>query len=83
MRHEDESPPIAAFTGVQPGAIICALFGTTTRFDDAKLASLYPSHRAFVSAYKKATARAVRAGWILSRDAKLMRQWAAGSDIGG
>jgi Alpha/beta hydrolase domain len=74
--------PIAAFTGEQPGAIICDLFGTTTPFDAAKLAALYPSHRTFVGAYRKALARSVKARWILKPDARLMREWAAGSDIG-
>jgi hypothetical protein len=74
--------PIAAFTGQQPGSVLCALFGTTTPFDAAKLATLYPSHRAFVSAYRTAVTRAVRRGWILHADAQLMRKWAAGSDIG-
>jgi hypothetical protein len=74
--------PIAAFTGEQPGPIICELFGTTTPFDAAKLAALYPSHHAFVAAYRKALARSVKAGWILKPDARLMREWAAGSDVG-
>jgi hypothetical protein len=74
--------PIAAFTGQQPGSVLCALFGTTTPFDEATLAALYPSHRAFVSAYRTAARRAVRAGWILRRDAKLMRAWATRSDVG-
>jgi hypothetical protein len=75
--------PIAAFTGTQSGSILCRLFGTTTPFDAAKLASLYPTHKAFVSAYKKALKRAVRMGWILRPDAKLMKQWAAGASVGG
>jgi hypothetical protein len=75
--------PIAAFSGTQPGSILCMLFGETRAFDAATLASLYPTHGAFVSAYRKAVSRAVRAGWILPPDARLMRQWAAGSDIGG
>jgi len=74
--------PIAAFTGEQPGSILCRLFGTTVPFDDATLATLYPTHRAFVAAYKRALARAVKARWILRPDAKLMREWAAASDIG-
>jgi hypothetical protein len=74
--------PIAAFTGEQPGTVLCRLFGTTTPFDDATPAALYPSRRAFLSAYRKALGRAVRAGWILRADAKLMRKWAAGSDVG-
>jgi hypothetical protein len=75
--------PIATFTGEQAGTILCRLFGTTTLFDAAKLAALYPTHKAFVSAYNKSLRRAVRAGWILRADARLMRKWAAGSTIGG
>jgi hypothetical protein len=74
--------PIAAFGGEQEGSLLCNLFGTTAPFDDAALAALYPSHRAFVSRYKRALARSVRAGWIVGADAKLMRRWAAGSEIG-
>ena len=77
--------PIAAFGGDQgpQSSLLCRLFGTTTPFDQAKLASLYPSHKAFVSAYNKAVKRALKAGWILKPDAKLMKKWAAGSSIGG
>ncbi len=75
--------PIATFTGNQGGSLLCQLFGTTTPFDAAKLAALYPTHKAFVSAYNKAIKRSLRAGWILKADAKLMKRWAAESDIGG
>jgi len=75
--------PIAAFTGLQPGPIICQLFGTTTLFTDAQLAALYPSHKDFVSKYKKALKRSQKAGWILAPDAKLMKKWAVSSSIGG
>jgi hypothetical protein len=37
--------PIATFTGLPSGSIFCLLFGTTTPFDAARLASLYPTHR--------------------------------------
>jgi hypothetical protein len=74
--------PIAAFTGQQPGSILCALFGTTTVFSDAQLAALYPSHKDFVTKYKKALKRSVKAGWILKPDAKLMKEWAVESSIG-
>ena len=74
--------PIAAFTGEQSGTFLCILAGTTTPFDPAMLAQLYPSHKAFVSAYDKSLRRAVRAGWILKPDAKLMRAWAARSGPG-
>ena len=75
--------PIAAFTGLQPGPIICQLFGTTTLFTDAQLAAFYPSHKDFVSKYKKALKRSQKAGWILAPDAKLMKKWAVSSSIGG
>jgi hypothetical protein len=76
--------PIATFTGEQPGTILCRLFGTTTPFDAARLAALYPTHKAFVAAYNRALRRAVRAGWILRPDARLMKEWAAGAThIGG
>jgi len=74
--------PIAAFTGGQSGTFLCMLAGTTTPFDPAMVRRLYPSHRTFVSAYGKSLRRAVRTGWILKRDAKLMRVWAARSGPG-
>ena len=75
--------PIATFTGEQAGSILCRLLGTTAPFADAKLAALYPNHKTFVSRYNAALKRAVRAGWILRPDAKLMKRWAAASGIGG
>ncbi|HWP66820.1 MAG TPA: alpha/beta hydrolase domain-containing protein [Candidatus Limnocylindria bacterium] len=75
--------PIATFAGMQPGSILCILFGSTTAFDEAKLAELYPTPKAFKKAHGKALKRAVKKGWILKPDAKLIKQWAAGSGIGG
>jgi hypothetical protein len=76
--------PIAAFSGLgQTGSLFCFLFGTTAPFDAATLTSLYPSHRAYVSAFKAATRRAVRAGFILKPDARLMKAAAADTDVGG
>jgi hypothetical protein len=63
--------------------VLCALFGTTTLLDASQLATLYPTHRAFVFSYRKAVNRALRSGFILKPDAQLMRQWAASADIGG
>lgn len=71
--------PIASYTGEQEGSTLCSLFGTTTPFDEATLAALYPSQRVFLRAWRKAVARSARRGWILEADAKLMKQWAAGS----
>ena len=75
--------PIATLSGEgQTGSVLCLLFGTTSPFDAATLASLYPDHRAYVAAYDKATRRALRAGFVLKRDAKLMRAAAAASSVG-
>lgn len=82
IRTPQVDAPIAAFTGEQGGSLLCALFGTTTPFDDATLAALYPSHGAFVSRYRRALRRSVRAGWIVEADARLMRKWAVQSSIG-
>jgi hypothetical protein len=74
--------PIATLSGEgQTGAVFCILFGTTTPFDGSTLAALYPSQRAYLAAFKKATKRAVRAGHILKADAKLMKA-AAVADFG-
>src|SRR5262245_26044993 len=75
--------PIATFTGEQNGSLICQIFGTTMPFDEAKLASLYPTHKAFVAKYNKALKRAVNMGRVLKADAKLIKKWAADSNIGG
>jgi hypothetical protein len=75
--------PIASFTGQQAGSLLCNLFGSTTPFDASTLATLYPTHRAFVSAYAKSLKRAVRNRWILGVDARLIKKWAATSGIGG
>ena len=75
--------PIAALSGApQAGSILCVLFGVTTPFDDAMLASLYPTHAAYVSAFNGSTDAAVAAGFVLPADAELMKASAAQSDIG-
>jgi hypothetical protein len=76
--------PIATLSGEgQIGTIFCLLFGTTTPFEEATLAALYPTHDAYVSAFNAATDAAVEAGFILPPDAELMKAHAAASDIGG
>jgi len=65
--------PIATFSGDGRGSIVCVLFGMTTPFDAAKLAELYPTAEAYVTAFNAATDRAVQAGFILAPDAQLMK----------
>jgi Alpha/beta hydrolase domain len=75
--------PIAALSGdAQPGSLLCALFGSTQLFDDALLASLYPDHDTYVTAYDAAVDRAVQGGFVLPPDGELMKAAAAMSDIG-
>ena len=76
--------PIALFTGSQPpgSSILCLLFGTTELSPGDELRMLYPTHGAFVSAYAKATRRALKAGALVKPDARLIRRWAIGSDVG-
>ena len=83
IRTPQVDAPIAAFSGEQAGTTLCRLFGTTTPFDAGKLASLYPTHRAFVADYAKAIRKAQRKGFLLPPDAKLLRAWAAGAPYGG
>ncbi len=75
--------PIATLSGEgQEGSLFCLLFGSTVPFDEAMLASLYPDHEAYVSAFNEATDQAVQAGFILPVDAELMKAAAASSDVG-
>ena len=50
-------------------------------FDAATLASLYPDHDAFVAGYRKSLKHAVRQGFLLRPDAKLILTWAKGASI--
>jgi hypothetical protein len=75
--------PIATLSGEgQSGGGFCGIFGTTMLFDDAKLAELYPSRKAFVKRYKKSMKRALKKGFLRKADAELMAAWLASTDIG-
>jgi hypothetical protein len=76
--------PIAALSGRPPGGnSFCFLFGTTTSFTTEQLAALYPSHRAFETAWTKATKSAQAAGFLTKADAKELITAAVHSGIGG
>ncbi len=75
--------PIATLSGLgQSGTSFCSLFGTTAPFDATTLASLYPTHTAFVKAWRAATDKAVKAGFVLAADAKNLEAAAAQSAVG-
>jgi hypothetical protein len=66
-----------------PGAAFCGIFGTTVPFSASQLAILYPTHAAFVSRWDDATAAAVKAGYLLPADARILDKVAAQSNVGG
>ena len=63
------------------GATFCFLFGNTIPFDAATLASLYPTHRDYVTKFNRATDAAVKAGFLLAPNAKNLKLAAAASSI--
>jgi len=76
--------PVATLSGLgQSGSQFCFLFGTTTPFDAAKLAALYPSHTDFVRKWAGATVTGVTAGFIRPADAAELIAAAGKSAIGG
>jgi hypothetical protein len=82
--------PIATLTGVGNGAApgspplnsFCNAFGVTIPLTDEKLAELYPTHKSFVKAFRRATQAAVRSRFLLTRDAKRLNRAAAKSAFG-
>jgi hypothetical protein len=78
------APPSApGATESVSGGVLCGIFGTTVPFSAAKLATLYPSHAAFVEKWDAATAAEVKAGYLLPADARTLDRVAAASNVGG
>ncbi len=57
--------PIAVNTGRNTGPGFCWLYGSHVEFDQPKLASLYPTHTAYVAAVREVTEKNFKAGYIL------------------
>lgn len=75
--------PIARLSGEgQGGSVLCILFGTTTPFDAATLAALYPDQATYVSRVAASTDATVRAGFFLPADGELVKAAAALTDLG-
>ena len=80
--------PVATLSGLGQtsgggsGSQFCTLFGTTTPFSAAKLATLYPSHRSFVKAWTTDTRSDVSAGFMLRPDGRALIAAASASSVG-
>lgn len=75
--------PVAILHGEgQPrGDSFCNLFGTTELFDSAQMAVLYPDKQAYIDAMEAASQQAVSEGFLLEKDARLIRARSVTSDI--
>ncbi|MBK6512101.1 MAG: hypothetical protein IPG06_23445 [Haliea sp.] len=75
--------PVAVLrgTGQPPADAFCNLLGTTERFDEGQLAALYPDKQAYIDAIDAATDSAVDAGFLLPKDAELIKARARTSPL--
>ena len=64
-------------------ATLCSILGTTVPLTAAHLATLYPTHAAFVARWDAATAAEVKEGYLLAPDARTLDKVAAASTVGG
>ena len=84
IRTPSVDAPVAALSGLgQSGSQFCFLFGTTTPFETAKLAALYPTHQRFVGKWAAATGAGVAAGFIRPADALDLVTAAHAASVGG
>jgi hypothetical protein len=74
--------PIAVNTGHNTGPGFCWLYGSHVDFDSAKLASLYPTHAAYVAKVREVTEKNLKAGYILKPEAEATIAAAERSSIG-
>ena len=74
--------PIAVNTGQNTGPGFCRLYGSHLDFDQAKLASLYPAHEAYVAGVREVTEKNFKAGYILRPEADATIATAEHSAIG-
>jgi hypothetical protein len=82
IRMGEVDPAIALNSGANGGSGFCNLYGRYEPFDDATLASLYPTHAAYADAVKKTNAANLKAGYIVEADARQSNTRAEQSIIG-
>jgi hypothetical protein len=71
-----DAPSAVLLGEANTGASFCFLFGTTTLFNAAQMASLYVDEAGYIAAVTEATESAVAAGFLLQEDAKAIIKWA-------
>jgi len=82
IRLSQHAVPTAVNTGQNSGPGFCRLNGSYEPFDAATLASLYPTHAAYVAAVKDVTGKNVKAGYILRAAADATIAEAESSNVG-
>jgi hypothetical protein len=82
IRLAEHDVATAVNTGENTGSGFCFLTGWHEAFDRTRLAALYSSHAAYVSAVKASTERNLKAGYIVKADADKTIAAAERSDIG-
>jgi hypothetical protein len=82
IRLAEFDPAVALNSGANTGDGFCRLYGRYEPFDDATIASLYPTHRAYADAAKKRIADNLAAGYIVKADADESRRRADQSIAG-
>jgi hypothetical protein len=82
IRLAQHAVPTAVNTGQNRGTAFCILYGSHVDFDKARLATLYPSHKAYVDKVKDVTEKNLKAGYILKPDADATIAAAEKSEIG-
>jgi hypothetical protein len=82
IRLAEHDVATAVNSGENTGSGFCFLTGWHESFDKPRLAALYSSHAAYVSAVKAATEKNLKAGYIVKADADKTIAAAERSDIG-
>ncbi|HEY7797587.1 MAG TPA: alpha/beta hydrolase domain-containing protein [Hyphomonadaceae bacterium] len=74
IRLAEFDPAVALNSGANTGDGFCRLYGRYEPFDDATIAGLYPTHKAYADAAKKRVADNLAAGYIVKADADESRR---------
>jgi hypothetical protein len=82
IRLSQHAVPTAVNTGQNSGPGFCRLNGSHEPFDAATLAGLYPTLGAYVGAVREATAKNLKAGYILQADADATIAAAEAANVG-